>query len=249
MRLKALICEVLARPTYLAAAHSPHVVDVELVGMALHVEPERLHAEIQRRIDAITESAYDALLLGYGLCSNATAGLTSQHTTMVVPRAHDCITLYLGSRERYAAEFRREPGTYWYAADYYERALRLDRWVALGAEDATSLHATYEEYVAKYGQDNADYLMEVMGAWQQHYRRAAYVEASEAAFPDYAPAVASEAERRGWMFERLAGSLVLIRDLVDGRWDEERFLTVPAGETLAPTNDERIVAACKACEP
>lgn len=249
MRLKALICEVLARPTYLAAAHSPHVVDVELVGMALHVEPERLRAELQRRIDAIPEQGYDALLLGYGLCSNATAGLICRHTPMVVPRAHDCITLYLGSRERYAAEFRREPGTYWYAADYYERALRLDRWVALGAEDATGLHATYEEYVQKYGKDNADYLMEVMGAWEQHYRRAAYVDASEGAFPDYGPEVASEAERRGWAFERLAGSLVLIRDLMEGRWDEDRFLTVSAGDSIAPTNDQRIVAACQACEP
>jgi len=61
--------------------------------------------------------------------------------------------------------------------------------------------------------------------------------------------VASEAERRGWAFERLAGSLVLIRDLMEGRWDEERFLTVPAGESIVPTNDQRIVAACQACEP
>lgn len=248
MRLKALICEVLARPAYLAAAYSPHVVDIDLVGMRLHVEPDRLRAEIQRRIDATPEGGYEAILLGYGLCSNATAGLSCVDTPLVLPRAHDCITLYLGSRDRYAAEFRREPGTYWYAADYYERALRLDRWVALGAEDAASLRATYEEYVAKYGKDNADYLMEVMGAWQKHYKRAAYIDAPEGPFPDYSEAVQKEADRRGWVFERLAGSLVLIRDLMEGRWDEERFLTVPAGESIVPTNDHRIVAACGASE-
>jgi hypothetical protein len=248
MRLKALMCEVLARQAYLAAAYSPHVVDIELVDMGLHVEPEALRAEIQRRIDRIPEGAYDAVLLGYGLCSHATAGLTCAHAPLVLPRAHDCITLYLGSRERYASEFRREPGTYWYAADYYERALRRDRWVALGAEDAAGVQATYEEYVAKYGEDNACYLMEVMSAWQRHYRRAAYVDAPQEAFPDYAGVVQEEADRRGWSFHRLAGSMVLVRDLMEGVWNEDRFLTVPPGESIAATYDERIVTSCSIIE-
>ena len=35
--------------------------------------------------------------------------LIARHTPIVMPRAHDCITLYLGSRERYQAQFERHP--------------------------------------------------------------------------------------------------------------------------------------------
>ena len=40
-------------------------------------------------------------------------------------------------------------------------------------------------WVKKYGKKNADYLMEVMGAWRQHYDRAAYIENQDMALPDY----------------------------------------------------------------
>jgi len=250
MRYKLLTCEVFARQVYYLAAFAPDIIDIELVDKGLHNEPDTLRARLQERLDALPEDRYDAVLLAYGLCSNSTAGLVCRQAPMVIPRVHDCISIFLGSAERYSDEFRGHPGTFWYTPDYIERGGGESGSLSLGAAgDEHSMAKAYEEYVVKYGKDNADYLMEVMGAWQQHYKRAVYVDASEGAFPDYAPAVAGEADRRGWMFERLAGSLVLIRDLVDGRWDEERFLTVPAGETLAPTNDERIVAACKACEP
>jgi len=244
VRLKMLSCEVLARQIYYVAALSPHVIDIELVDKGLHVEPERLHAELQRRLDAISAGRYDAITLGYGLCSNALAGLTCAHAPMVLPRAHDCITLYLGSAERYAREFRATPGTYWYTPDYIERGFSNDDWVALGAAGTEAdMSKVYQEYVDKYGKDNADYLMEVMGAWKQHYSRAAYIETQELRLPDYTAGVREVAERRGWVFERLAGSLIILRDLLEGRWDAERFLRVAPGQTIVPSYDERIVAA------
>ncbi len=104
----------------------------------------------------------------------------------------------------------------------------------------------YEEYVQKYGRDNADYLMEVMGAWKQHYNRAAYIDTAEMRLPDYTSQVQEVAARRGWNFERLAGSLVILRDLLEGHWDEGRFLIVPPGQTIAPVYDGRIIAGCEA---
>jgi len=46
----------------------------------------------------------------------------------------------------------------------------------MGSGSDVDLQNVYAQYIQKYGQDNADYLMEVMGAWQQHYQRAAYVD-------------------------------------------------------------------------
>ena len=34
----------------------------------------------------------------------------------------------------------------------------------------------YDTYVAKYGKDNADYLMEAMGEWGKHYDRAVFID-------------------------------------------------------------------------
>lgn len=244
MRYKALCCEVLARQVYYVAALAPDVIDVELVDKGLHNEPNVLRVELQRRLDAIPAGKYDAVLLGYGLCSNSVAGLVCPVAPMIVPRAHDCITIYLGSADRYAAEFRANPGTYWYTADYIERGSASGDHIALGASaDDKEMSAVYQEYVAKYGQDNADYLMEVMGAWQQHYNRAAYIDIDGMVLPDYTGDVQELAARRGWTFERVAGSIILVRDLLEGRWDEDRFLTVPPGQTISPTYDACIANA------
>jgi len=245
LRLKLIACEVLARQAYYCAALSPHVVDIELVDKGLHTEPERLRAYLRERLEAVPAGRYGAILLGYGLCSNAIVGLRATHTRLVVPRAHDCITLYLGSAERYGEQFRANPGTYWYTPDYMERGGSASDYISLGAagvgDSEADMARVYQEYVRKYGQDNADYLMEVLGAWQKHYQRAAYIETAEMRLPDYRAQVREVAARRSWRFEELAGSLLLIRDLLEGRWDEARFLIVPPGGVIEPTYDAQII--------
>ena len=119
-RILALTCEVLARSVYLCAARSPHVVDVRLNRRGLHDDPPNLRTILQAQVDEIG-APYDAVVLAYGLCGGATAGLRAGAIPLVVPRAHDCITLFLGSRSRYDAEFVGHPGTYWYVQDYLER--------------------------------------------------------------------------------------------------------------------------------
>ncbi|MEZ4664767.1 MAG: DUF1638 domain-containing protein [Caldilineaceae bacterium] len=74
----------------------------------------------------------------------------------------------------------------------------------------------YDEYVEKYGQDNADYLMEVMGAWQSHYNRAVYIDMNVGDGSGLRPKPGREAARRGWQFEHMTGNLVLIRQLLEG---------------------------------
>ena len=112
MRLLALTCEVLARSVYLCAARSPHVVDVHLNRRGLHDDPPNLRTILQGEIDGVN-APYDAIVLAYGLCGGATSGLRAGSIPLVAPRAHDCITIFLGSRARYTTEFTGNPGTYW----------------------------------------------------------------------------------------------------------------------------------------
>ncbi|MGI6207101.1 MAG: DUF1638 domain-containing protein, partial [Anaerolineae bacterium] len=239
--LRAIACEVLARPLYLAAVYSPHVVDFDLVDKGLHNEPDTLRNALQQRIDAVDESRYDAIVLGYALCSNSTAGLVARGRPLVLPRAHDCITLYLGSRAAYAAEFNDHPGTYYYTADYFER--NSDGSVVLGATSESSLRRSYDEFVEKYGEENAAYLMEVMGGWRQHYNRAAFIAMGVGSDEKAAEAARKEAEKNGWTFEQIQGNAILLRKLIHGEWDDD-FLQVAPGQAIAVTYDENIVRSC-----
>lgn len=245
-RYKCIACEVLARPLYHFAAHSRNVIDVSLLRRALHNDPAHLADRLQTAIDSADQEGYDAILLGYGLCGKSVERLEARTTPVVIPRAHDCITLFLGSRARYQEEFEKEPGTFWYVREYLERADGGSA-LALGAGSEAEMKATYEEYVQRYGEDNALYLMEVMGAWQQHYRRAALVDLDLGDVSSVEKQARSEAESRSWVFEKIAGELGLIERLVEGRWDDD-FLYVEPGQRIRMAGPEEVIRVEKPAE-
>jgi hypothetical protein len=221
-------------------------VDIELLAKGLHDQPANLNKLLQDKINEVQNTSYQATVLAYGLCGKSTLGLTPANVPLVIPRAHDCITLFLGSRQRYQNQFDLEPGTYWYEQDYLERSKATDSSLGLGSIASTEgLEKQYTEYVSKYGKDNADYLMEVMGAWQQHYHRAVLIDMNLGDISQVEQSARSEAERQNWKFERLPGDLALIRRLFDGDWDED-FLVLQPGQTVEMTFDSQILG-CAGC--
>ena len=248
LRLRAIACEVLARPIYYCAARSPNVVDVAFLHRRLHETPLRLRDRLQAEIDAAGEAdpGYDAVVLAYGLCGGASAGVTASRIPLVVPRAHDCITLLLGSRARYEAEFAAHPGTYWYAPDFLERSDADPRGstiglFGIGSNPDVEPGVAYADYAARFGDDNAAYLMEMMGSWRDHYDRAAFLDTGmgDAAAEGK---VRRAAEERGWLFERLTGDLKLFRRLLAGAWGDD-FLVLEPGQRLAMSYDSSIARA------
>ncbi|HEX7393804.1 MAG TPA: DUF1638 domain-containing protein [Anaerolineaceae bacterium] len=240
MRYKCLTCEALTRPVYLSAALSPHSIDIELVRIGLHDRPKDLRSQLQAMIDAVPAEKYDAVLLAYGLCGQATAGLAARQAPLVMPRAHDCITLFLGSRERYRQQFEGNPGTYWYSQDYMERRDSASLTLSMGSGVTDNIQAEYDRYVEKYGKDNADYLMEVMGGWSSHYNRAVFIDLEVGDASSVEALARAEAQRRGWTFEHLPGDIGLIRRLVMGEWDDD-FLVVPPGQKIVMTGTDGVV--------
>jgi hypothetical protein len=230
----------LARALYLYAAQSPHTIDIEMFRYGLHQHPNDLRARLQQAIDATRGQGYDAVLLAYALCGKSTHGLVAGDTQLVMPRAHDCITLFLGSRARYRQQFEQVPGTYWYVQDYLERDDGSGVGLAIGAETGADAEATYASYVEKYGKDNAEYLMEIMGAWQSHYQRAGLIDLGIGDASLAEKRAQADAARRGWTFERLPGDLGLVRRLLYGEWDDD-FLVVPPGQTISMTYDENVL--------
>jgi hypothetical protein len=246
MRLRCIACDALARPVYWSAALSPNIVDIELVERGLHNTPKILQDHLQQRIDSADKSQYDAVALVYGLCGQATAGLRAGKIPLIVPRAHDCITLFLGSRVAYRNHFDQNPGTYWYVQDYIERQDGSGGPLSIGAgNDSTDLEVEYQSYVEKYGKDNADYLMAVMGGWKKHYQRAIFIDLGFGDSSRIKNIAKIQAAERGWNFDEMIGDLVLIRKLLDTNWAEELdpdFLFIPPGQFIRMTYDENIIS-------
>lgn len=232
---------MLARPLYFCAAMSKHIVDIELVAKGLHDRPDQLRSRLQEMIATVGDNDYDVVVLAYGLCGKATAGLLASKVPLVVPKAHDCITLFLGSRSRYQEQFDTNPGTFWYAQDYIERDDGSGAELAMGAV-GENLKQKYREYVARYGADNADYLMEVMGAWREHYNRAVFIDMSLSDSSKVERKAREEAGRRGWTFESLTGDLVLLNRLLNGDWNDD-FLVLQPGERVEMAYDSEVICS------
>ena len=96
MRLLLIGCSVLIRELSDAIVHSPHLIDAQYLAAGLHDSGAKaMRLRIQQAIDAADPSHYDAIVLGYALCGNGLAGLRARAVQLVLPRAHDCITLLM----------------------------------------------------------------------------------------------------------------------------------------------------------
>ena len=222
---RVLACASLARAVYAAAATSAAVVTVEVFAQGLHDQPGRLRSVLQDRIDATDPDGADAILLAYGLCGGATAGLVATSVPLVMARAHDCITLHLGSRERYDREFAACPGTYWMSRDFLERNRRGDV-ATLGVSPQG-----FQDLVERHGADNAAYLSEVMQGWAASYQRLVYLEGEVAEPADYRAEALRKAERWGLEVQTRRPDHRLMAGLLSGDWGPE-FLVVAPGSRV-----------------
>ncbi len=234
-KIAVILCAVLELEIEKLIKDAPWVVRVEKMEQGLHNEPERLRVELQGAIDRVeADCDADTIVLGYGLCSRGIEGLTTTRCRLVVPRAHDCITLLLGSKERYAEYVAKHPDTYWYSPGWNKHH------TPPGRERYEKLR---NEYVEKYGADNADYLMECEQNWFKAYGRATYVHLSIGATDQDKAYTRDCAEWLGWSYDEQAGDPALVRALVEGDWDADRFLVVEPGQMPRMTGDDRIIEA------
>jgi len=244
MRLKLIACEILCREFCWAVAHSPHHVDVEFLPKGLHdIGQIGMNARLVEVLEAVKAEQYDAILMGYALCSNGLVGLKADNVPLVLPRAHDCITLFLGNKEKYLDYFQSNPGVYFKTSGWIERGEQLEQLGPESIQSQSGMNQSYAELVEKYGEDNAKFLAEQFADMTHNYSKLTFIEMGIEPDDRFEQETQRQAEERGWEYEKIAGSMELITDLVDGNWDENRFLVVPPGHEIATTFDEKIVKA------
>ena len=242
MRIKLISCEVIYREMCWAAARSVHVVDVQFLPKGLHDEgASAMRRRIQTEIDSAATPLYDAIVLGYALCGNGTAGLTARTVPLVIPRAHDCITLLMGGREVFESYFHGHPGAYYRSSGWLERGSDITQLKQTGSQGRTGAGYELDELIARYGEDNGRYLYEQLGTYKQSYTQLTFIETGIEPDDRFEREAAAEAHSRGWQYEKLAGSVRWFEAMVAGDWSDEDFVVVPPGCRTRESFDERLI--------
>lgn len=246
MYLNLLACEIMVREACQVIARSPHICDVTFLDQGYHDRVDEGRAAIQAAIDLDRPTPYDGVLLGYGLCNNLLVGLRARSSPLIVPRAHDCITLFLGNKERYLEYFQSHPGVYFKTSGWIERGDQIEQLGTQSVQHRSGMTQSYEELVARYGEDNARFLHEQLTNMLRNYSGYAYIEMGIEPDDRFERTARQQAAERGWTFEKLQGDMSLVQSLVDGPWDEERFLVIPPGHQIATSFDDNVICAVPA---
>jgi hypothetical protein len=221
---------------------SSHEIDVEFLQKGLHDIPTlEMLKRIQAQVDAASEQEYDAILLGYGLCNNGLDGLKARNIQLVLPRAHDCITLFFGSRRKYRKYFDDNPGTYFKTTGWIERDEVAEELKQLSIPNQMGMDMTYEQLVEQYGEDNAEFLWEELCNTEKNYSQITFIEMGVEPDDRFEKIAKEEAASKHWKFEKIPGNLTLLQRLLAGDWNNDDFLVVPPHREISANHTENII--------
>ena len=233
--MTVLACSVFEREIALHARGAEHIAEVRFFEMGLHDRPDLLRATLQENLDAVdSRTDIEAVVLAYGLCGRGTARLRPLRHKLVIPRAHDCITVFMSSKEAYVEHQRRCPTCYYYTPGW-NRGCRVP-----GPEKLAALRA---ELAAKFEPDDVEFLVETEREQWPLHDTATFLDlgtddaATEAAYARKC------ANWLGWKCEHRRGNPTLLKDLLWGNWDAERFQIIEPGMQLGHAPDEKIMRA------
>lgn len=236
----AVLCGVLEDEFSVLQKDAPWLKAVEMLDPALHRQPDVLQKNIQEKIDALEANYHpEAILLVYGLCSRGIENVRARVARLVIARAHDCITLLLGDRFRYRDYMKTNPNAYWYSRGWI-------KW--LDMPSAETLDKKRADFIEKYGEEDAEYLMEVEEQVLQG-KKAVFVDLGLTDSEADITYTRNAADSLGWTSEILHGDPTLLRDLLHGNWDHDRFAVAEPGETFQFVGEDRIIGpvACSEC--
>ncbi len=243
MKLKVLACGVFEPELRFLVPKSPHEIDLVLLDAGLHETPRELRRAAQEAIDSA--EGYDAVVVVYGLCGRGTAGLLAHNVPVVLPRVHDCLTLFLGSREEYRRQFSQNPGTFYITAGWYEHKVApRGQAPSEGLRgDRVEEEPRYRQWAAKYGDDNARAILQFYDSWKHNYSRAAFIDTGLGDRETYAAYARDMAREFGWSYEVLRGHTEVLEALLNGDWDRPDVLVLQPGERSVATGDEQVLGA------
>lgn len=180
---------------------------------SLHDSPEQLSIELQRKIDELEADNAEEIAICYGLCGRSVTKIRSKRAVLIIPKAHDCIGLLLGTlAPRDGSVFWMSPG-----------------WVELSQLPfIREKQMRFEQNVEKYGLDNAEYLLSLENSWLEEYKTAQLILWENMHIADklqeQAKFIADNAKLH---YQECAGNQDFLKSLLLGGNDERFFRLLP----------------------
>ncbi|TWH49407.1 DUF1638 domain-containing protein [Sporomusa sp. KB1] len=211
MTIKIIACEVMREE--LLTVKTKQNIEIEVVPMGLHSHPKKLHCELQRLLN--DSVGYEKIILAFGLCGGAAKGLQAGANPLIIPRVHDCISLFLGSRERYDCLSREEPGTFYFTCG----------WTTAGKD----LFFARQRIMEKYGEKKA---LRILSRMYDGYRRILFIRTGCQEEERGLKKSYEQAEILNLRHETIPGDLSYIGKLVNGPWRRDLFIHIAPYETV-----------------
>lgn len=216
MKEVLIVCRMMEAETRAALEQTGSAAEVIWMDKGLHNKPEHLREELQAAMDAAEAERHpDRVLLGYGFCGNAMDGLRAGNYELILPRIDDCITMFIGSRQR-KAELEGGVGTMFQTSDWTESTDKS----LLGARD---------RLIEKYGEDDGQYLYDMMYG---NYRRIAVLDTHCYPLEPVVEQAEAVAAALGFECRVFDASNDFLRRLLAGPWDDGSFIVKSPGEVI-----------------
>ena len=212
-RLKVIACEVAFRELCLCASQSNNIIDFTFMPRKLHiVGDKKMQQSLQDEIDKVDDSKYDAILLAYGLCGCGVVGLKSK-LPIVIPKADNCVSFFLGSKEKYTDIKTHYPKAFYFTSGW------LEREIVPNSGNTSENFASYKSMI-----DDVIFINNGVGNIDRYKKEVEEISKSLKT-----------------SCTEIDGDNSLLLNLLNGDWNENDFTVVLPNHQIIATNDDNII--------
>ena len=219
MKTKKVViaCEVMRKELEFFAKEETNI-EFRFMEQGLHNTPKQMPALIQEQVDQVQDYA-SQIILGYGFCSNGAVGVSAPKQPLILPKAHDCIALFMGSRNVYSSYFKENTGTYYLTSG----------WIDCEGHPLGFLE---NKYVPKMGREKAEWGIKME---MKDYNSLLFIDNQILDVKAQKEEAKANAHYFDLEYKELLAKTDLLKKIAIGPYDAEDFFIFQPGETI--TND------------
>ena len=208
MKNIVIACQTIKDELSLAIKETQCEYPVIWIDSSYHLYPGKLRLKLQEEINNLKD--FDNILLAYGFCGNAIAGLKASSANLVFPKTDDCISIVLSKD----GELRQMKTAYFLTRG----------WI----ESPGGIMVDYSNALKRYGEEKAKRMFSLM---LEHYDKLVVIDTGAYNIVDYIEKVQKFAKISGLDLVVEKGGIGLLKKLLTGPYDD-KFCIIEKGQEV-----------------
>ena len=235
---KIIACNIFKKELEVLMKNEDLAERVIFVEQGLHNTPPKMKEKLQEIIYELEDDnkfveKYDGIVLLYGLCGNGTLGLQTKKVKLIIPRAHECMTLFLGSKEKYKEILDNNKGVYWYNHAWIDQTPMPSK---------KQMEISKRDYYEYYDEDNAEYLYELEVQGLMQYRYGLLIKSPLVDNEPYKDFLLNEVcDEFNWKYKEVMGNNTILEKVINNIFDEHEVLVLNPNEEIGLSLDTNII--------